>query len=467
MKVVKFGGSSLATGPQLEKAINIVTADADRRIMVVSAPGKRQSGDTKVTDLLSTLADAVVDGTDTEPVTEEILSRYVDIARYFGVPTDIIDRLRRHLGEMAMRNYPSNDYLYAAFMAQGEFMNAQLVAEVMTHQHINARFVGPRDLGITVAGEPRSATVTDDSYARIAQFELRPDEIIVVPGFFAYDKDGNIATFARGGSDITGSILARGFNVDLYENFTDVSSVYAVDPHVVEHPRAIRTLTYREMRELAYSGFSVFNDEAIIPVIQAGIRVNVKNTNDPEARGTFIAPTKDVNHHHHITGVAANRNFVGLYLHRYLINTQVGFTLRLLQILRKYNVSYEHMPSGIDDLTIIIDKGQLSPDKKRGITADIKSEIAPDQLEWFDDFAVLMIVGEGLYAQNDLLAKIMVSLADVGIAPTMINQGASRISIMLGVPAEQADDAVRAVYELSCTHRDPVDKEPAHQISLN
>lgn len=449
MKVIKFGGSSLATGEQVQKAINIIVADPARRIVVVSAPGKRQKGDTKVTDLLVNLAGAVQSQQDTTAIRDSILDRYRDIADYFGLDGVIIAQLREHLQHLEQRHYPSAEHLYAAFMAQGENMNARLIARVMAHMGYRARFVDPKELGMVVSGAPRSATILEGAYATIAHYQISDGEIMVVPGFFAYDKDGNYATFARGGSDITGSILARGFDVDLYENFTDVSAIYAVNPDVVDHPRAINTLTYREMRELSYAGFSVFNDEAIIPVIHAGIRVNVKNTNHPDAPGTMIAPTKDVRHHHYITGVAASQGFTALYLHKYLLNKEVGLTLKILQVLYKYNVSYEHMPSGIDDLTIIFDKHQLNASQMSAMTDEIRAAINPDQIQWFDDFAIVMIVGEGLYADPTLVAHVMDELAKVGIAPTMINQGASRISTMLGVDADRADDAVRVIYSLS------------------
>lgn len=454
MKIVKFGGSSLASGAQVQKAINIIVADPARRVVVVSAPGKRHKGDVKVTDLLEQLAQAVHAGTDTSELENEILGRYQDISEYFSMGgSDILSKLRAHLENLEKQTYPSAEHLFAAFMAQGENMNARLIARVMRHLGYRTRFVDPKELGMVVSGSPRSAEIREDSYARIAQFRLQPGEIIIVPGFFAYDEDGNYATFARGGSDITGSILARGFDADLYENFTDVSAIYAVGPNVVPHPRAINTLTYREMRELSYAGFSVFNDEAIIPVIRAGIRVNVKNTNDPDAPGTIIAPTKDVRHHHLITGIAANDGFTALYLHRYLLNKEVGLTLRILKILYKYNVSYEHMPSGIDDLTIIFAKDQLNASQMSAMTDDIKAEIKPDRIEWLDDFAIIMVVGEGLYTRTDLIAQVMGKLADRDIAPTMINQGASRISTMIGVDSGRALDAVRAIYSLSCEEK--------------
>ena len=451
MKVIKFGGSSLATGAQLAKVIKIVQADPTRQVVVVSAPGKRDKTDVKVTDLLGQLADQVLAGKDPAALIETILARYTEIQQHFGLTDDVVARLRQHLQQLAKATYPGVDYLRSAFMAQGEHMNAQLVAAVMAHLGMNARFVSPKALGITLTGKPGAALVADDSYARLAQFTLQPGELIVVPGFYAYDAAGNVLTFARGGSDITGSILAKGLSAELYENFTDVSWVYAADPKIVDHPRAISTLTYREMRELAYAGFSVFNDEALIPVIEAGIRVNIKNTNAPDDPGTIIAPTKNVQHHHHITGVAAKKGFTALYLHHYLINQEVGFTLKLLQILAKYGVSYEHMPSGIDDLTLIIDENQLTPQIKAQIAAEVRAQIHPDELEWLPDFAIVMVVGEGLYARPDLVARIMVTLADAGIEPSVINQGASKIGLMLTVPTAKAAAAVSAIYALSCS----------------
>lgn len=450
MKVIKFGGSSLATGAQLEKVIHIIRQDPTRQVVVVSAPGKRSPSDVKVTDLLKQLADQVLAGQDPAAQIEVILARYTEIQHYFGLADDVVEHLRQHLKRLAKATYPGVAYLKAAFMAQGEHMNAQLVAAVMTHLGMNARFVSPKALGITLTGKPGAAQVNEDSYTALAQFAVPEGAVIVVPGFYAYDEAGNVLTFPRGGSDITGSILAKGLGADLYENFTDVSWVYAADPRIVAQPRAINTLTYREMRELAYAGFSVFNDEALIPVIEAGIRVNIKNTNAPDDPGTIIAPTKNVQHHHHITGVAAKKGFTALYLHHYLINQEVGFTLKLLKILAQYGVSYEHMPSGIDDLTMIIDENQLTLQIKDQITAEVRAQIHPDELEWLPDFAIVMVVGEGLYARPDLVARIMVALADAGIEPSVINQGASKIGLMLTVPTAKAAAAVRAIYALSC-----------------
>lgn len=453
MKVIKFGGSSLATGAQLEKVSRIIQADAQRRVIVVSAPGKRHAGDTKVTDLLTQLADAVLSRQDPLPLIDVILARYSEIQTHFALAEDVVAKLRAHLIGLTQQTYSSAAYLRDAFMAQGEHMNAQLVAAVLKAQGLPARFVSPQTLGIVLTGQPGHVQVDPQTYRNLAQYHLDSAEYIVVPGFYAFDAAQRIVTFPRGGSDITGSILASGLHADLYENFTDVSWVYAADPHLVKGPRAINTVTYREMRELAYAGFSVFNDEALIPVIEANICVNIKNTNDPTAPGTLISPTKNVKHHHHITGVAAKKDFTALYLHRYLINAQVGFTLKLLQILSNYGVPYEHMPSGIDDLTVIIDKHELTAAKQQAITEEVQAQIQPDTLEWLDDLAIVMVVGEGLYASIDLVPRIMVALADAGVTPAVINQGASRISLMLAVPNAQAQAAVQAIYGLSSNHQ--------------
>ena len=256
-----------------------------------------------------------------------------------------------------------------------------------------------------------------------------------------------MATFSRGGSDITGAIMARGFHADMYENFTDVSAIYAVDPHIIKSPAAIETMTYREMRELAYAGFAVFHDEAIIPVIEADIPINVKNTNEPDAPGTMIVPVDQVSNPAKVTGIASDDRFAALYLHRYLLNKEVGFTLRILQILARHGVSYEHMPSGIDDMTIIFDKTQLTQPIQDAICAEIQAEIAPDHLEWIDDFAIIMVVGEGMQNRVGAFSEIATPLSEAGITLPMINQGASQISLMLGVKASQVNDAVRVIYD--------------------
>ncbi len=448
MNVIKFGGSSLAEGSQLEKVIAIISADTARQVVVVSAPGKRFKDDIKVTDLLASYAEQAIAGDDTVAIQAEIINRYRQIVAYFNLDeTEIIGTLSEQLAKLSRVHYPSFDYLYAAFMGHGELLNAQLIAYVMRGLGHNARFVSPADLGMIVTGTPRAARIREDSYTRLANFQIAADEIIIVPGFLAYTNEGLMATFSRGGSDITGAILARGLHADLYENFTDVSAIYAVDPHIIDHPAAITTMSYREMRELAYAGFAVFHDEAIIPVIEANIPINVKNTNNPTAPGTMIVPVKQVTNPRPVTGIASDTRFAALYLHRYLLNKEVGFTLRILEILAKHGVSYEHMPSGIDDMTIIFDKTQITEAMRDAICDEIQTTLEPDHLEWIDDFAIIMVVGEGMNNRIGAFSEIATPLSDAGITLPMINQGASQISLMLGVRAKQVADAVRVIYD--------------------
>lgn len=448
MKVIKFGGTSLADGPQLEKVIAIIDADATRQVVTVSAPGKRFSGDTKVTDLLLQYAQAAINGDDTQAIVAEIAARYQAIATYFHVDsTAIMPKIIEQLQHLAKQHYPSFDYLYAAFAGHGELLNAQLIAFILQATGHNARFVSPKELGMQTTGAPRAATLAEISYQKMAWFTLASDEIIVVPGFFAYDEHGYMNTFKRGGSDITGAILARGLKATVYENFTDVSSIYAVSPKIVANPAPIAKMTYREMRELAYAGFAVFSDEAIVPVIKAGIPINVRNTNEPAAPGPLIVPENEIATTHAITGIASDDRFATLYLHRYLLNKEIGFTRRLLDILYRHGISYEHMPTGIDDLSIIFDKSLTSRAQFEAMIADIRTEIQPDILEWHTDYALIMVVGEGMQEMHGAVANIIEPLTEAGINISMVNQGASRISVMLGLPADQVDAAVKVIYE--------------------
>ena len=445
MKVVKFGGSSLADGPQFEKVIGIMTADPDRQVMITSAPGKRFDDDIKVTDLLIKYAELTIKHADTADIFDQIFARYEAIGDFFKLTEDDLAPIWMVLNELPAQDYPDDNYLMAAFKAHGERLNARLMAIVMNKLGIKARFIDPQDIGLIVSDEPNNASVLPETYDNFAKFTYG-DEKLIFPGFFGFTEAGQIATFSRGGSDITGAIVARGLKADLYENFTDVDAIYAANPKIVDHPLAIPKMTYREMRELSYAGFSVFHDEAIIPAIEGQIPINVKNTNRPELPGTLIVPETQVQPTQTITGVASSNRFAALYLHRYLLNKEVGFTLKLLQVLYAYGVSYEHMPSGIDDLTIIFDKSQLNDDTIHAMCSDIQDALHPDTLEWIDDYAIIMVVGEGMRNKVGAIEHIVAPLVQHQIGVHMINQGASRISIMLGTRQADADEAVKGIY---------------------
>ncbi|PJE48834.1 aspartate kinase [Pediococcus damnosus] len=446
MNVVKFGGSSLADGAHFQKVIDIIKADPKRQVIVVSAPGKRFSADIKVTDLLIKYAQAIIHHKDATPVIEKIANRYQTIGEFFELPARPIQKIITKLKSLPNEYYPSNEYLMAAFKAHGERLNAMLLTSVLNHLNVPARFVDPFEAGIIVTDDPSDATVRPETYENLAHLKFT-DKKLVFPGFFGFTPNGQIATFSRGGSDITGAIVARGLHADLYENFTDVNAIYAADPKIIAHPQAIKKMTYREMRELSYAGFSVFHDEAIIPAIEGQVPINVKNTNHPELPGTLIVPEENFHPQNTITGVASSERFAALYLHRYLLNKEVGFTLKLLQILYKYDVSYEHMPSGIDDLTIIFDKNQLDDQTIHEMCYDIRNTLHPDQLDWIDDYAIIMVVGEGMRSRIGTIENIIHPLAKNGIGVHMINQGASRISIMLGTKRADAHKAVKQIYQ--------------------
>lgn len=447
MKVVKFGGSSLANGDAFEQAIAIIKDDSTRQIVVTSAPGKRFKNDIKVTDLLINYANAAINHADYSAIQNEIFSRYEEIGAHFGVQRDQLSVIHQIIVELPNGDYPDDDFLMAAFKAHGERLNARLMALVLQKLGINARFVDPKEAGLIVDGEPNNAIVDPQTYNNLAAFDYSADEKLIFPGFFGFTIDGNIATFSRGGSDITGAILARGFHADLYENFTDVDAIFSANLSIVNDPQPIKRMTYREMRELSYAGFSVFHDEALIPAIEGNIIVNVKNTHAPEKPGTLIVPDQGFHPEQIVTGIAGGKHYAALYLHKYLLNREAGFTLKILEILNKYGLPYEHMPSGIDDITIIFDRKLISDDLVQKLCDEVRATVNPDSLEWIDNYAVIMVVGEGMFNRVGVAAGIFTELAEHNIRISMINQGASRISIMIGTYKKDADNAIRAIYQ--------------------
>ena len=449
MKVCKFGGSSLADAGQLTKVIDIVLADPQRRIVVVSAPGKRNKADTKVTDLLIALAQKALDGADTAAPLAAVVARYADIAKGLDLGDDIVKEIEADLKER-LAQVPSAGGDAGGFMdllkAAGEDNNAKLAAVAFQKRGKKARYASPKDTGMILEGEAGNATLHPDSYKRLARAFSDFEGIVVYPGFFGYRMDGSVATFPRGGSDITGSILAAAVRADVYENFTDVDSVYPVDPRLVpEVKTGIDTMTYREMRELSYAGFGVFNDEAIFPAVQARIPINVRNTNHPAEPGTMIVQTRRVMPGT-VTGIAAANGFTNIIIDKYLMNRQIGFTRRLLAILEEEGVSYEHIPSGIDSISVIIRGDHFEPAVEKRTVTRIKRELNPDSVIVSHDYVVLMVVGEGMCYSAGMLARATTALARAGINISMVNQGASEVSFMIGIRSADHDRAVRALY---------------------
>ena len=444
MKVCKFGGSSLADAGQVAKVCDIIVADPDRRLVVVSAPGKRDRNDTKVTDLLIACANRkLTDGAAQEEL-DTIVGRYAEIQEALGVEASYLESIRADLEERLATDFGSDERFMDAMKAAGEDNCARLVAGVLNARGHKARYVSPKDAGMVLSDDYGNAAVLPESYDNLANVGGF-DGITVFPGFFGYTRDGAIATFPRGGSDITGSILAAAVKAEVYENFTDVDSVCAADPGLVPDVAPIPEITYREMRELAYAGFGVLHDEAIIPAVHAGIPICIKNTNSPDAPGTRIVLKRE-----HVSGravgVAASAGFCTVNVSKYLMNREVGFGRKLLQIFEEERLSYEHMPSGIDDVSVIVQQDTFTDEAEAHVLARIRDELEADEVSVERGLALVMVVGEGMHFTVGMAAKATKAFADAGINIEMINQGASEISMMFGVKAEDREKAVRALY---------------------
>ncbi|MGN0854657.1 MAG: aspartate kinase [Kiritimatiellia bacterium] len=448
MKVCKFGGSSLADAKQLNKVIDIVLADPARRIVVVSAPGKRHTGDTKVTDLLITLAQTAQKGANTDREFGAVVERYAEIASALRLGEEIVREIEMDLMDrLAQVARLAPDEFMDLMKAAGEDNNAKLVAVAFAARGRKARYASPRETGMVLTGRFGEAQLDPASYATLSRAFANFEGIVIYPGFFGYTKEGKVATFPRGGSDITGSILAAAVCADVYENFTDVDSVYPVDPRIVPEVReGIPTMTYREMRELAYAGFGVFNDDAVIPAVRARIPINIRNTNHPGEPGTMIQQSRRVVPGT-VVGIACADHFCNIVVDKYLMNREIGFGRRLLQVLEEEGVPYEHMPSGVDSQCIVVKEQHLSKEKERRVIQTIKRVLKPDSVLVERDITILMIVGEGMCYTAGMLAKACLALASVGISVSMVNQGSSEVSFMLAVRSADRDVAVRALYK--------------------
>lgn len=450
MKVCKFGGSSLADAKQLNKVMDIVLADPARRIVVVSAPGKRNGADTKVTDLLIALANTAIAGGDTKDGVSAVVSRYAEIAEELQLGDEIVTRIEEDLNwRLGQLGELKADEFLDLMKASGEDNNAKLVAVAFEKRGKKARYASPKDTGLILKGQFGDAELDTESYTKLARAFSNFDGIVIYPGFFGYTREGKVATFPRGGSDITGSILAVAVCADVYENFTDVNSVYPCDPRIVEEVKqgeGIQTMTYREMRELAYAGFGVFNDDAVIPAVKARIPINIRNTNEPSAPGTMIQQSRRVVPGT-VVGIASADGFCNIVVEKYLMNRQIGFGRRLLQVLENEGISYEHMPSGVDSQCVVVKEQFLPKEREHRIIQAIKNELDPDFVTVERDLTMLMVVGEGMCYTPGMLAKACLALASAGISMSMVNQGSSEVSFMLAIRTADRDAAVRALYK--------------------
>lgn len=445
MKVTKFGGSSLASATQLKKVLDIIKDDPERRFVVVSAPGKRNAKDTKVTDALIRYYKEFTSDKDVTQTQQWIIERYRDITEELGLKETIIQEIAEDIYDLTNLPKKGNPFTYDAFLAAGENNNAKLIAAYFNQNELEARYIHPKEAGLTVTAEPSNARILPSSYDKIEELK-DSNEVVVIPGFFGVTQNGDICTFSRGGSDITGSIIAAGVKADLYENFTDVDGIFAAHPGIIKHPHSIPELTYKEMRELAYAGFSVLHDEALVPAYRGKIPLVIKNTNNPEHPGTRIV-LEHSNDHVTVVGIAGDSGFVSINTTKYLMNREVGFGRKFLQILEDLNISWEHMPTGIDDLSIILRSRELTPIKEQEILKQLTQKLEVDTAEIEHDLSIIMIVGENMKSQVGVTATAAKALSENEINIQMISQGSSEVSIMFVVSKDQEEKAIKALYD--------------------
>ena len=445
MKVTKFGGSSLASATQLKKVLDIIKDDPERRFVVVSAPGKRNAEDTKVTDALIRYYKEFTSDKDVTQTQKWIIERYRDITEELGLKETIIQEIAEDIYDLTNLPKKGNPFTYDAFLAAGENNNAKLIAAYFNQNELEARYIHPKEAGLTVTAEPSNARILPSSYDKIEELK-DSNEVVVIPGFFGVTQNGDICTFSRGGSDITGSIIAAGVKADLYENFTDVDGIFAAHPGIIKHPHSIPELTYKEMRELAYAGFSVLHDEALVPAYRGKIPLVIKNTNNPEHPGTRIV-LEHSNDHVTVVGIAGDSGFVSINTSKYLMNREVGFGRKFLQILEDLNISWEHMPTGIDDLSIILRSRELTPIKEQEILKQLTQKLEVDTAEIEHDLSIIMIVGEKMKSHVGVTATAAKALSENEINIQMISQGSSEVSIMFVVSKDQEEKAIKALYD--------------------
>ena len=432
-KVVKFGGSSLASAEQFKKVGDIIRADETRRFVVPSAPGKRNSNDTKVTDLLYKCYRAAEKGhTDFDKVLTEIKARYQEIIDGLGLGLSLEEDF--NIIEEKFKNHAGEEYA----ASRGEYLNGKIMADYLGYEFVDSakiiRFDGEGQFDMEMTN-------------RLTREYLKDKENAVIPGFYGAMEDGTVKTFSRGGSDITGSIVAGALDADLYENWTDVSGFLVTDPRIIENPKSIDTITYRELRELSYMGATVLHEDAIFPVRKAGIPINIRNTNRPEDAGTMIVEDTCKKPAYTITGIAGKKGFCSLFIEKSMMNSEIGFGRKVLQVLEKEGISFEHLPSGIDTMTLFIHQDEFA-EKEQQVISGIHRAVNPDFMELESDLALIAVVGRGMRSNRGTAARIFAALAHANVNVKMIDQGSSELNIIIGVRNEDFETAIRAIYNM-------------------
>ncbi|MBR6553123.1 MAG: aspartate kinase [Clostridia bacterium] len=430
-KVVKFGGSSLASAEQILKAVAIIRGEESRRFVVPSAPGKRFSSDTKVTDLLIKVYNESAAGLPFEETFREIAERYLGIIRGLGLDLDLtaeLETIHNQLTEGTTLDYVAS---------RGEYLNGVIMA-----YYLGFTFIDAAEVIFFDEDGNFEAELTN----RVMSRRLSRCKNAVIPGFYGSLPNGAVKTFSRGGSDITGAIVARAAKADLYENWTDVSGFLMVDPRIVEDPKPIEVITYRELRELSYMGASVLHEDAIFPVKVAGIPINIKNTNRPDDDGTFIVPKGTARSHSGvITGIAGRKGLKLIHLEKDMMNQEIGFGLKVLQVIADMGISFEHLPSGIDTMCVVLSGADLEG-REQEILRRIEAAVHPDFMSIEDKLALVAVVGRGMAGTPGTACRVFNALAREDINIRMIDQGSSELNIIVGVNEDKFEHAIRAIY---------------------
>lgn len=431
-KVVKFGGSSLASAEQFKKVGDIIHADAERRYVIPSAPGKRFSDDTKVTDMLYACYHLAEEGKDFRKILAEIAARYQEIIDGLSLSASLKEEFKiieKNFKEKAGENYAAS---------RGEYLNGIIMAAYLGYEFIDAaeviRFKENGDFDAELTNE-------------ILKKRLAEVDRAVIPGFYGSYEDGRIKTFSRGGSDITGSIAARAAKADVYENWTDVSGFLVADPRIIQNPEGIETITYRELRELSYMGASVLHEDAIFPVRREGIPINIRNTNQPEDEGTWIVESTCQKSRYVITGIAGKKGFCSVNIEKAMMNSEIGFGRKVLQAFEDNGISFEHVPSGIDTMTVFVHQDEFI-DKEQKVVSAIHRLADPDSVDIEADLALVAVVGRGMKSTRGTAGRIFSALAHANVNVKMIDQGSSELNIIIGVANDDFETAIKAIYDI-------------------
>ena len=434
-KVVKFGGSSLASAEQFKKVGHIIRQDESRRYVIPSAPGKRTPSDTKVTDMLYSCYGQAILEEEFEDLLKDIKARYDEIIKGLKLDLDLSQEfkvIRENFSKKIGRDYAAS---------RGEYLNGIIMAAYLGYEFIDAAEVIVFD---------EAGNFNAEGTNRILSERLEKSDSAVIPGFYGAKPDGKIKTFSRGGSDITGSIVAKAVQADIYENWTDVSGFLVADPRIIRNPKAIDVITYRELRELSYMGASVLHEDAIFPVRKEGIPINIRNTNAPEDKGTLIVEGTCRKPRFVVTGIAGKKDFASITIEKAMMNAEVGFCRKVLQVFEDNDISIEHMPSGIDTMTIFVHQDEFE-EKEQKVIAGIHRAVEPDFLELESDLALVAVVGRGMRATRGTSGRIFSALAHANVNVKMIDQGSSELNIIIGVRNHDFNAAIRAIYDIFVT----------------